>query len=109
MPTPPGTHGFLRASAQSIYLPATGARHLATEDHVEDNFCLSSPLPSCWICRGQDGFIGIGYQREDVVLSRLPGWEEHSYGYHGDDGHCFAGKRFLVSSPVRMPPSVIFC
>lgn len=24
-------------------------------------------------------------------LGRLPGWEPHSYGYHGDDGHAFHG------------------
>ena len=23
------------------------------------------------------------------LFSRLPGWDKHSYGYHGDDGHSF--------------------
>ena len=23
------------------------------------------------------------------LLFRLPGWDKHSYGYHGDDGHSF--------------------
>lgn len=22
-------------------------------------------------------------------MNRLPGWDKHSYGYHGDDGHSF--------------------
>jgi hypothetical protein len=34
---------------------------------------------------------GIGFCSEDVNLGRLPGWEAHSYGYHGDDGHAFHG------------------
>ncbi|GFR51231.1 hypothetical protein Agub_g13606, partial [Astrephomene gubernaculifera] len=42
--------------------------------------------------RGQDGFIGVGFCTSDVRLARLPGWEGHSYGYHGDDGHAFAGQ-----------------
>ena len=23
------------------------------------------------------------------MTCRLPGWDKHSYGYHGDDGHSF--------------------
>ena len=34
--------------------------------------------------RGSEGFIGIGFQTEEVLLCRLPGWEAHSYGYHGE-------------------------
>jgi Ran-binding protein 9/10 len=41
---------------------------------------------------GRDGFIGIGFCTRDVNLDRLPGWEPHSYGYHGDDGHVFSGR-----------------
>ncbi len=36
--------------------------------------------------RGQEGFIGLGFCTDEVLLSRLPGWDAHSYGYHGDDG-----------------------
>lgn len=32
---------------------------------------------------------GIGFSAQDVSLNRLPGWEPHSYGYHGDDGMAF--------------------
>ena len=28
-----------------------------------------------------------GYKNNFVL--RLPGWDKHSYGYHGDDGHSF--------------------
>lgn len=29
----------------------------------------------------------------DVRLSRLPGWEKHSWGYHADDGWSFPGHK----------------
>ena len=38
---------------------------------------------------------GVGFAAPDVALDRLPGWDGHSYGYHGDDGFAFtsnAGK-----------------
>ncbi|GLC42436.1 hypothetical protein PLESTF_000812400 [Pleodorina starrii] len=41
--------------------------------------------------KGQAGFIGIGFCTDEVLLTRLPGWDPHSYGYHGDDGHAFSG------------------
>ncbi|KAI3427988.1 hypothetical protein D9Q98_006376 [Chlorella vulgaris] len=44
------------------------------------------------VSRGRDGFIGIGFSTAEVKLDRLPGWEPHSYGYHGDDGHAFSGR-----------------
>lgn len=25
-------------------------------------------------------------------MNRAPGWEPESWGYHGDDGHCFASQ-----------------
>ena len=34
-------------------------------------------------------FAGIGFSAHTVKLDRLPGWEPHSYGYHGDDGMAF--------------------
>lgn len=41
--------------------------------------------------RGREGYIGVGFQTDEVTLARLPGWEVHSYGYHGDDGYVFSG------------------
>ncbi|KUI74076.1 Ran-binding protein 10 [Cytospora mali] len=36
--------------------------------------------------------IGIGFSSKTVALNRAPGWEPESWGYHGDDGHCFASQ-----------------
>ncbi|CAG8515127.1 9133_t:CDS:10 [Acaulospora morrowiae] len=41
------------------------------------------------ISKGKDGYIGIGFCTKSVKLDRLPGWENDSWGYHGDDGHSF--------------------
>lgn len=35
------------------------------------------------------GGTGVGFSTGGVRLNRLPGWEPHSYGYHGDDGMAF--------------------
>ena len=32
----------------------------------------------------------MGLSDYKVKLNRLPGWDENSYGYHGDDGNIFA-------------------
>lgn len=52
------------------------------------------------------------FAARDVRLSRLPGWESNSWGYHGDDGYSFAaeksgtpfgptfGSELLLSSPL---------
>ncbi len=36
--------------------------------------------------------IGIGFADKAVALTRTPGWEPNSYGYHGDDGHFYASQ-----------------
>ncbi|KAF7986210.1 hypothetical protein HWV62_38642 [Athelia sp. TMB] len=45
------------------------------------------------INNGSKGHISIGLSAGDVKLSRLPGWERHSWGYHGDDGNAFAADK----------------
>ncbi|RDB28553.1 Ran-binding protein 9 [Hypsizygus marmoreus] len=45
------------------------------------------------ISKGQKGHISIGFAARDVKLSRLPGWETNSWGYHGDDGCSFAAEK----------------
>lgn len=45
------------------------------------------------ISKGNKGHISIGFAGKDVRLSRLPGWEQNSWGYHGDDGCTFAAEK----------------
>ncbi|KAJ7651980.1 concanavalin A-like lectin/glucanase domain-containing protein, partial [Mycena polygramma] len=45
------------------------------------------------LSKGNKGHISIGFAGKDVRLSRLPGWEQNSWGYHGDDGCSFAAEK----------------
>ncbi|KAJ7151584.1 SPRY-domain-containing protein [Mycena filopes] len=61
------------------------------------------------VSKGNKGHISIGFvdlvvwlectdpfarfAGKDVRLSRLPGWEQNSWGYHGDDGCSFAAEK----------------
>ncbi|XP_033125383.1 ran-binding protein 9-like [Anneissia japonica] len=38
------------------------------------------------ISKGRDGYMGIGLSVKDASLSKLPGTDKYSYGYHGDSG-----------------------
>ncbi|EHY57267.1 Ran-binding protein 9 [Exophiala dermatitidis] len=40
----------------------------------------------------RDTAIAIGFSTAEASLERLPGWETHSWGYHGDDGKMFFGE-----------------
>ncbi|KAF4884743.1 Ankyrin-3 [Colletotrichum fructicola] len=35
--------------------------------------------------------LGIGFCGSNIKHNQMPGWFEGSWGYHGDDGHVFAG------------------
>eukprot|EP00882_Tetradesmus_deserticola_P015836 GHRQ01016884.1.p1 GENE.GHRQ01016884.1~~GHRQ01016884.1.p1 ORF type:complete len:209 (+),score=72.32 GHRQ01016884.1:270-896(+) len=39
--------------------------------------------------QGELGRIAIGFSDKSFKLTRQPGWESGSYGYHGDDGRKF--------------------
>lgn len=43
--------------------------------------------------KGAKGHISIGFSSPEVRLSRLPGWEKQSWGYHADDGWSFPGAK----------------
>ncbi|KAK4241617.1 hypothetical protein C8A03DRAFT_12110 [Achaetomium macrosporum] len=36
--------------------------------------------------------IAIGFASKEASISRAPGWEPESWGYHGDDGNSFASQ-----------------
>lgn len=55
-------------------------------------------------------YIGIGLSLAKVNLSRLPGWDKDSFGYHADDGCSFSssgqGKAY---GPTYSTGDVIGC
>ncbi|RYP79449.1 hypothetical protein DL769_002958 [Monosporascus sp. CRB-8-3] len=48
--------------------------------------------------RQSEATVCVGLSSKNVALSRPPGWEAESYGYHGDDGETYnqqnTGKRY---------------
>jgi len=42
--------------------------------------------------KNKDTAIAVGFSTAEASLERLPGWETHSWGYHGDDGKMFSGE-----------------
>ena len=72
----------------------------AAEYEVQEGWHLASPPAHCFgisLCKQHAGrsagvglaAAGFGPAEQDVLSTRLPGWEDNSYGYHGDDGHSF--------------------
>ncbi|PGH14564.1 hypothetical protein AJ80_05884 [Polytolypa hystricis UAMH7299] len=43
------------------------------------------------LAKSKDGIISIGFSSPKASLERLPGWEQESWAYHGDDGKIFFG------------------
>lgn len=40
----------------------------------------------------EDRMIAVGFAGSKASLERLPGWEQESWAYHGDDGKAFFGE-----------------
>ena len=51
----------------------------------------------------------MGLSDYKVKLNRLPGWDENSYGYHGDDGSTWAAVSKKTFGPTFTTGDVIGC
>lgn len=62
------------------------------------------------ISKGKEGMIGVGFSGANTSLEKLPGWEQDSWAYHGDDGKSFCcqsqGKNY---GPTFTSGDVIGC
>lgn len=55
-------------------------------------------------------YMGVGLSEKNVSLNRLPGWDQTSYGYHGDDGNFFASSgKGVEYGPTFTTGDVIGC
>jgi Ran-binding protein 9/10 len=60
--------------------------------------------------KSKDSAIAIGFSTAEASLERLPGWETHSWGYHGDDGKVFSGEHSGRSyGPMFSANDVVGC
>ena len=61
-------------------------------------------------CANFKSYSGVGFSEIEAPLNRLPGWDETSYGYHGDDGNIFASSGLGQSyGPTFTTGDVIGC
>ncbi|KAG2231088.1 hypothetical protein INT48_003457, partial [Thamnidium elegans] len=83
-------HELIEASPDNMQLTYTGKKK-------KKNLKLSMDKCGIYyfeikvISKGTDGHIGIGFCRKINSLNRFPGWGEHSWGYHGENGNIYAG------------------
>ncbi|KKZ67732.1 hypothetical protein EMCG_06599 [[Emmonsia] crescens] len=70
-------------------------------DHEAASCRADHPMPpQCGIyyfevtilSKPKDGMICVGFTSNKASLERLPGWEQESWAYHGDDGRTFFGE-----------------
>ncbi|KAL4801927.1 hypothetical protein BDV18DRAFT_154567 [Aspergillus unguis] len=71
------------------------------QDHEAASVRTDHPMPpQCGIyyfeitihSKPKEGMIGIGFSSSKASIERLPGWEQESWAYHGDDGKSFLGE-----------------
>ncbi|KAL5334836.1 hypothetical protein BJX70DRAFT_391080 [Aspergillus crustosus] len=71
------------------------------QDHEAAAVRADHPMPpQCGIyyfeitihSKPKEGMIGIGFSSSKASVERLPGWEQESWAYHGDDGKAFFGE-----------------
>ncbi|KAF5977370.1 ankyrin protein/unc44 [Fusarium bulbicola] len=43
------------------------------------------------VISGDETFVGVGFGRRDCKPDRMPGWDDGSWGLHGDDGGLYHG------------------
>ncbi|EFR02972.1 ran-binding protein 10 [Nannizzia gypsea CBS 118893] len=74
--------------------------HVPKQDHDAAAVRADQPMPvKCGLyyfevtilAKPKDGMIGVGFSNNKASLERLPGWEQESWAYHGDDGKTFFG------------------
>jgi len=95
-------------------------RTLYNRDDDVGSIRTSDPIPSecgiyyfemCVLNDGEDGAISIGLTSKGTNLNHQPGWDRHTWGYHGDDGNFFEedggyGKKY---GPVYGKDDVVGC
>ncbi|KAG8158624.1 hypothetical protein KVR01_011746 [Diaporthe batatas] len=98
----------LEVLSDGLEVKYTGPRDPNERDHEARAIRADQPMPvRCGLYyyevtilgrKHNDTLIGVGFSSKSASLNRAPGWEPESWGYHGDDGHCFqaqnAGKQY---------------
>ncbi|KHN96666.1 SPRY domain containing protein [Metarhizium album ARSEF 1941] len=94
-----GSIEFLEAGRSLKFI---GPRSHQDRDHEAAAVRADYPMPAeCGIFyyevqvlygKRDDTTIAVGFATKAATMSRPVGWEGETWGYHGDDGRCFAGQ-----------------
>ncbi|KAK2615937.1 hypothetical protein N8I77_002658 [Diaporthe amygdali] len=89
----------LDVMSDGLEVKYTGPRDPNEREHEARAIRADQPMPvQCGLYyfevtilgrKHNDTLIGVGFSSKTASLNRAPGWEPESWGYHGDDGHCF--------------------
>ncbi|KAI0179215.1 SPRY domain-containing protein [Hypoxylon sp. FL1284] len=96
-------HGALEVLANGREVKYAANRSSRDQDHESCAIRADHPMP--WqagiyyfevaifsrSARREETTVCIGFSNKTVALTRPPGWEAGSWGYHGDDGDVYAG------------------
>ncbi|KUL86765.1 hypothetical protein ZTR_04818 [Talaromyces verruculosus] len=75
--------------------------HVHKPDHEAASVRADFPMPresgiyyyeATILVKPKDAVIAIGFSSSRASLERLPGWDNESWAYHGDDGKAFVGE-----------------
>ncbi|KAL9103747.1 MAG: hypothetical protein Q9163_001251 [Psora crenata] len=89
-------HNSIEIAGNGLQIRYIGTSKL--QDHEAAAARTDHPMPpQCGIyyyevfieSKGKDGMIGVGFSAATASLEKLPGWEQDSWAYHGDDGKTF--------------------
>ncbi|KAI9692144.1 MAG: hypothetical protein M1822_006374 [Bathelium mastoideum] len=88
--------GGLEITGDGLHVRFTGLNKTTDDaaavraDHPMPRECGIYYFETTIHSRAKEALIGIGFSARKVNLNRLPGWEEHSWAYHSDDGYIFS-------------------
>ncbi|KAG8907592.1 hypothetical protein FRB99_003516 [Tulasnella sp. 403] len=110
-------HASIQISADGRELTFLGSQGSVDKEEAA-SARTNHPIPS--ICgvyyyevrilnKGNKGHIGVGFAMKHCKLSKLPGWENESWGYHGDDGKVFSSQGERTFGPKFSTEDVVGC
>ncbi|KAI1380955.1 SPRY-domain-containing protein [Hypoxylon crocopeplum] len=114
-------HGSLEVLADGQEVKYAASRSTREQDHESCAIRANYPMP--WQAgiyyfevtllsrRRDETTVCIGFSAKNVPLTRPPGWEPESWGYHGDDGDIYSGHNVgkLYDGGAFGPQDIIGC
>lgn len=98
--------------ARGVMYMGTGAVPVAEASSVFSSIAKSGNYYEVTVMNpGDKTTIGVGLADPDVfpATKQMPGWIDHSYGYHGDDGRKFGRGKTDSIWPTWVDGDVIGC